>query len=429
MAVNTSGSWMTAFASSRVAEIAGLTLDGTWPIGFGRGRTDHNVYQSGTGAFNAIRVIADDDDAAPSVVHHTNPVSTHPILEEDLFRSALVRERKRADRFDEVFAVVTVESLDPADALARELLKPIAGVITEATRETDLVGWLTKGKVIGVMLPELVAPAQGAASQIEDRIGHELAVRLGSTALSRVSVKVHVHAGAGVSSVDATTATEGLVAAIDARRSRTVPDGFKRALDIVFSLALLTILSPIFLILAAAVKLTSRGPVLFRQTRIGEKAQPFTMLKFRSMNAEAPAALHQQFVTEFIRSGAGAKGAGGVFKLTSDPRITAIGHILRKTSLDELPQFWNVLRGDMSLVGPRPPLQYELEQYRSWHWRRVLDAKPGITGLWQVKGRSRTTFDEMVRLDLRYVRTRSLWTDIRILLATPRAVLTGKGAC
>jgi lipopolysaccharide/colanic/teichoic acid biosynthesis glycosyltransferase len=117
------------------------------------------------------------------------------------------------------------------------------------------------------------------------------------------------------------------------------------------------------------------------------------------------------------------------FKIKSDPRITPIGHFLRKTSLDELPQLWNVFRGEMSLVGPRPPLQYELDQYRSWHWRRVLEAKPGMTGLWQVEGRSRTTFDEMVRLDLRYVRTRSLWTDLRILLATPRAVVTGKGAC
>jgi lipopolysaccharide/colanic/teichoic acid biosynthesis glycosyltransferase len=136
-------------------------------------------------------------------------------------------------------------------------------------------------------------------------------------------------------------------------------------------------------------------------------------------------------VTDFIKSGSQAQQPGGsqVFKITDDPRVTRIGRFLRKTSLDELPQFWNVLTGDMSLVGPRPPLQYEVEQYRSWHWRRVLEAKPGVTGLWQVAGRSRTTFDEMVRLDLRYVRSRSLWTDLKILLATPRAVVTGRGAC
>jgi lipopolysaccharide/colanic/teichoic acid biosynthesis glycosyltransferase len=106
-----------------------------------------------------------------------------------------------------------------------------------------------------------------------------------------------------------------------------------------------------------------------------------------------------------------------------------VGRFLRRTSLDELPQFWNVLIGDMSLVGPRPPVGYEVEQYQSWHRRRILDVKPGVTGLWQVSGRSRTTFDEMVRLDLRYARSYSAWTDIKILLATPRAVISGKGAC
>jgi lipopolysaccharide/colanic/teichoic acid biosynthesis glycosyltransferase len=117
-----------------------------------------------------------------------------------------------------------------------------------------------------------------------------------------------------------------------------------------------------------------------------------------------------------------------VFKIVDDPRVTSIGHFLRKSSLDEFPQFWNVLKGDMSLVGPRPPLVYEVAKYKRWHRRRVLEAKPGITGLWQVTGRSRTTFDEMVRLDLRYARSHSVWTDLKILLATPRAVISGKGA-
>jgi lipopolysaccharide/colanic/teichoic acid biosynthesis glycosyltransferase len=117
------------------------------------------------------------------------------------------------------------------------------------------------------------------------------------------------------------------------------------------------------------------------------------------------------------------------FRLVDDPRVTPLGRVLRKTSLDELPQLWNVLRGDMSLVGPRPALPYELEQYKPWHRRRVFEAKPGVTGLWQVTGRSRTTFDEMVRLDLQYARRCSLWTDIKILLATPAAVISGRGAC
>jgi lipopolysaccharide/colanic/teichoic acid biosynthesis glycosyltransferase len=141
---------------------------------------------------------------------------------------------------------------------------------------------------------------------------------------------------------------------------------------------------------------------------------------------------HCEFVTRFIKESGRAQtppANNQIFKLTDDPRVTPVGRILRKTSLDELPQLWNVLIGEMSLVGPRPPLPYELEHYAPWHRRRVLEAKPGITGLWQVVGRSRTTFDEMVRLDLKYARTRSLWTDLRILLRTPRAVVSGKGAC
>jgi lipopolysaccharide/colanic/teichoic acid biosynthesis glycosyltransferase len=149
------------------------------------------------------------------------------------------------------------------------------------------------------------------------------------------------------------------------------------------------------------------------------------------MRVNADHAIHQQYVTQFI-AGSGAPqtaASSAPFKIARDPRITPIGRFLRKSSLDELPQLWNVLRGDMSLVGPRPPIAYEVEQYKPWHRRRVLDAKPGITGLWQVTGRSRTTFDEMVRLDLRYARSCSVWTDIKILLATPLAVISGKGAC
>jgi lipopolysaccharide/colanic/teichoic acid biosynthesis glycosyltransferase len=154
------------------------------------------------------------------------------------------------------------------------------------------------------------------------------------------------------------------------------------------------------------------------------------MLKFRTMHVNSDHAIHHEFVSNFIKSKANGADAGAdtVFKLTADPRVTPIGSILRKTSIDELPQLLNVLRGDMSLVGPRPPLQYEVDQYERWHCRRVLEAKPGLTGLWQVSGRSRTTFDEMVRLDLRYARSRSLWTDLKILLATPAAVIAGKGA-
>jgi lipopolysaccharide/colanic/teichoic acid biosynthesis glycosyltransferase len=210
-----------------------------------------------------------------------------------------------------------------------------------------------------------------------------------------------------------------------------VYDRLKRLLDIVGSLMLLVAFAPVFAVVAALVKLTSPGPILFKQPRVGYGARPFTMLKFRTMRAGVDFALHQAYVTKFITS-SNALAPGlkePLFKIADDPRLTPIGHWLRRLSLDELPQFWNVLIGDMSLVGPRPPLPYEVSQYKQWHLRRVFDAKPGITGLWQVTGRSRTTFDDMVRLDLRYATQRSLWADLKILLATPRAVVSGKGAC
>jgi lipopolysaccharide/colanic/teichoic acid biosynthesis glycosyltransferase len=212
---------------------------------------------------------------------------------------------------------------------------------------------------------------------------------------------------------------------------RVIYDTMKRGLDVLGSLMLMVLLSPLFLLIAALVKLKSRGPVFFGQQRIGQTMKPFTLLKFRTMFVDVDHKLHHEYVTWFINSSGKAQGTDRrqLFKLAQDPRVTPIGRILRKTSLDELPQLWNVLRGEMSLVGPRPPLPYELEQYKPWHFRRVLEAKPGITGLWQVTGRSRTTFDEMVRLDLRYARKRSLWTDFKILLATPAAVISGKGAC
>jgi lipopolysaccharide/colanic/teichoic acid biosynthesis glycosyltransferase len=208
-------------------------------------------------------------------------------------------------------------------------------------------------------------------------------------------------------------------------------DPVKRLLDVFLSAVLLTLLSPVFLFVAALVKLTSHGPVLFKQQRIGQMMEPFMMLKFRTMELNAAPSIHQEFVSAFIAGGQSEEAAdpNRVFKIVKDPRVTTVGHLLRRTSIDELPQLWNVLRGDMSLVGPRPPLPYEVAQYKAWHLRRIAEAKPGVTGLWQVKGRSRTTFDEMVRLDLRYVKKRSFWTDLRILLETPRAVISGKGAC
>ncbi len=207
--------------------------------------------------------------------------------------------------------------------------------------------------------------------------------------------------------------------------------GVKRAMDIAGSAAALLLFSPLYAGIALAIKLGSKGPVLFKQERLGQYGKTFTVLKFRSMRTDCDSKIHQEYVNKFIAGDAENESEAGpakVYKLQSDPRITGVGHFLRKTSLDELPQFWNVLRGDMSLVGPRPPIAYEFRAYDVWHRRRVLEIKPGITGLWQVNGRSRTRFDDMVRLDLKYARGWSLWLDVKIILQTPAAVFTGDGA-
>jgi lipopolysaccharide/colanic/teichoic acid biosynthesis glycosyltransferase len=207
--------------------------------------------------------------------------------------------------------------------------------------------------------------------------------------------------------------------------------GVKRSMDIVGSSAALLLLSPVFGAVALAIKMSSKGPVLFKQERLGQFGKKITVLKFRSMRTDCDAKIHEEYVSQFIAGqvdGAASAGNRPVYKIQEDPRVTRLGKFLRRTSLDEFPQFWNVLVGDMSLVGPRPPVPYEYKAYELWHRRRVLEIKPGITGLWQVEGRSRTRFDEMVRLDLKYARGWSIWLDLKILFQTPAAVLTGDGA-
>lgn len=194
----------------------------------------------------------------------------------------------------------------------------------------------------------------------------------------------------------------------------------KRCLDIVVALAVLALAALPMLCIALAIRLTSPGPVLFRQLRVGKGGRLFTMYKFRSMYQDAELRLAEVMHLN--------EAVGPIFKIRNDPRVTPIGRWLRRTSLDELPQLFNVLRGEMSLVGPRPPLMREVLDYEPWHLER-LTVKPGITGLWQVSGRSNLPFQEMMRLDIEYVIHWSLWLDLRLLALTIVTVLSGRGAC
>jgi len=345
----------------------------------------------------------------------------HRILGESVFKDTLVRERKRADRFGAPFAVLIVDRTDAASDT--DYWVPIVASIAGIKRDSDAVGWLEDGAVLGVLLPDVT---RAGALTVLDRLRRELAVRIGEPALATVSMRLYAHGleagpdGAPFPPVDL------LVEAFLQEDQRPFRDAAKRALDVAGSLTMMLLFAPVMLVAIIAVKVTSPGPVFLRQVRIGRRGEPFKMLKLRTMYVNAGHGIHRDYMAWFIKQSAKETQSGaGFFKIKDDPRVTRPGRVLRRTSLDELPQFLNVLRGEMSLVGPRPPLPFEVEQYQPWHRRRVLEAKPGITGLWQVSGRSRTTFDDMVRLDLRYARTHTLWTDIRILLATPRAMFKG----
>ncbi|MBD3221190.1 exopolysaccharide biosynthesis polyprenyl glycosylphosphotransferase [bacterium] len=217
---------------------------------------------------------------------------------------------------------------------------------------------------------------------------------------------------------------------VDTRRLTGVSGAVKRTIDILGAAALLVLTSPLLLTIALLVKRSSPGPVIFVQERLGRNGRPFRFFKFRSMRHDADDEIHRQFAAMFINGdddGCRASNGGkDLYKLERDPRITPIGNWLRRTSLDELPQLWNILKGDMSLVGPRPPISYEIENYQPWHLER-LKVTPGLTGLWQVMGRSKVSFDEMVHLDLHYINHWSLWLDIQILLRTLPVVMRGSG--
>jgi lipopolysaccharide/colanic/teichoic acid biosynthesis glycosyltransferase len=347
-------------------------------------------------------------------------------ISELLFHDVLLRERKRADRsqLPLVLLIVTINN-DGAQHHDSAMWGSALDAATSATRETDIVGWLQTDAVLGIVLTEVKTAELGPIQHVRRRIRRELLKRLPVEQMDRFSLRSYVYPDPAAATTEGAS-VEPLLEGITVRKAGiTVYDIAKRTMDLLASTVLLAALSPLMLLIAALIKLKSKGPVLFKQLRVGQRAQPFHMLKFRSMLVNNDDRIHQAFVSDLIKA---ATPASGVFKIVDDPRVTPIGRFLRKTSLDELPQLWNVVRGEMSLVGPRPPLPYEVRQYKTWHRRRVLEAKPGITGLWQVKGRSRTTFDEMVRLDLRYARTRSFWMDVKILLATPAAVISGKGA-
>jgi exopolysaccharide biosynthesis polyprenyl glycosylphosphotransferase len=353
---------------------------------------------------------------------------TYSVLAEEPFHRMIALERKRTERSGKPFLLMLLDAGHclPSDRNGRVLGK-ILSALSLSTRETDVTGWYKDHSIVGVMFTDIGADdRQSILGTMMSRVSETLRNNLSLEKFSQISMSMHVFPedwDQESTHGNPTLYPDFVNRNQEQKFSRIV----KRLLDVVGSATALMLLSPVFLVVAALVKLSSKGPILFRQERLGQFGKTFTFLKFRSMYANNDRKIHQEFMKRVIKGdhdGRGGEGNKAVYKMTNDPRITKIGWILRRTSLDELPQFINVLRGEMSLVGPRPPIAYECHEYDIWHRRRVLEVKPGITGLWQIGGRSRIRFDDMVRLDLQYVRTWSLWLDLQILLQTPRALFS-----
>jgi len=344
------------------------------------------------------------------------------------FTRILHVEQKRSERSRRGFVLMLLDY----DSLISEGFgeEDIVSALAQTTRETDLRGWYREGSIIGVIFTE-IAPSDGktVAAVLEAKTRKALENSAGVKLSSHVSLCFHIFPedwhdpDAGVSAGQNR----------DSKLVRDTPGQaslvLKRSMDIVGSIFGLALFSPLLIPIAIAIKLTSKGPVLFHQKRVGLHGRKFNFLKFRSMNQSNDSAIHETYVRSLIEGTGSSHQTSdkkeSAFKLVNDPRVTPLGVFLRRTSLDELPQFLNVLMGDMSLVGPRPPIPYEVACYQIWHSQRLLSVKPGITGLWQVNGRSRVRFDDMVRLDLRYARSWSVWLDLKILLRTPGAIFDG----
>lgn len=361
-----------------------------------------------------------------------------PVIENDSaffdqshFRHILRVQRMRTERSKKPFMLLLIDISRLIETTQNiEIVDKVKTSLNLSLREVDIRGWYNNNnRTIGVLFTEIESMDEASIDTIIHKIYDRFCERLDPNWIMKIYISFHIfpETKQGLSSDEPFNINlypDLVKQGLDKKFSLFI----KNIFDIVGSAIALLLFSPLFLIIAAAIKATSRGPVFFRQERVGLNGKTFIFYKFRSMKTNNDPLKHKEYITKFINQQKTAAIEPGIFKLTNDSRITTVGHFLRKTSLDELPQLINVLKGDMSLVGPRPPIPYECDLYDIWHRRRLLSGKPGITGLWQVMGRSRTTFDEMVRLDLKYLRERSLLLDLKIILMTPKAVISGSGA-
>ncbi len=391
-------------------------------------------------ANSPLRIADVRHDGAPRVRARTRfghlggPTTREHTLNEETFCAMLAVERRRAERSRKPFVLMLIDSGVAQRNGRPDIADRLAPVISGAVRESDMIGWYRQGVILGIIFTELSQETNQPISDVlRGKIVKALREDLGQKLESQLSVTVHLYPESWDDESADRAADIKLYPDVARKPAKKLISAIlKRGIDILGSGMLLVVLAPVLAAIALAIKLTSKGPVIFKQVRLGQFGKTFQCLKFRTMYVDNSSKIHRDYVRNFIAGKVNQENKGGsepvVYKLRNDPRVTPVGRLLRRTSLDELPQFWNVLCGQMSLVGPRPPVSYEFAAYDLWHRRRVLELKPGVTGLWQVSGRSRTSFDDMVRLDLRYAQRWSLWLDLKILLVTPKAVFTGDGA-
>lgn len=356
-------------------------------------------------------------------------------VSEESFRTLVSVERKRTERSKKTFMVMLLDvsfiedgmvknELDNTSAL--NALNCILQSIYSVTRDIDIKGWQERGKTIGILFTEISANSK---NKILEKVKNSLIQNIFPEYVSKIGITCTCYP------VDNVTE--------DGKMEILYPDpskgpakkkfrlAAKRVIDIFGSVFGLLVFSPVFFLAPILIRLTSKGPVFFRQERVGKGGKVFKIFKFRTMTVSNDSSQHQEFIEKYIKGepcGIVDEETGSVvYKIKNDSRVTKIGKFLRKTSLDEVPQFLNVLLGDMTLVGPRPPIPYEVEKYDLWHKRRVYEAKPGITGYWQVYGRSSTNFDSMCRMDLQYIAHQSTLRDLKYIVKTLVVLLTAKG--
>ena len=385
------------------------------------------------------------------------------------------KELKRSYRTGLPLSLITINieslsylELEHQDSIYHDLLNNFNRIITSFLREED-VTYLSANKIINILLMDT---SVDEAQIVKKKLTQQLLAYYNSSnsencidILSKIKFNlIPLNMVSGKDKIEATpvyklenelrentnpkdesfensdplfdfklkaTPTELGILALDLpvslNRSQNFSKLLKRFFDLLGALFGMSLFSPMFIIIATAIKLSSKGPIFYKQERLGEFGKPFLLYKFRTMRNDSDDSSHRDYVKKMINGNESEINHGTsdnpLFKLKKDNRITKVGKILRKTSLDEVPQLINILKNEMSLVGPRPPLPYEVESYKSWHLHRIHEAKPGLTGLWQTSGKNRTTFEEMVRLDLQYIKKRSTWLDMKIVFKTLPAML------